>query len=237
MVNVLLNKAISRLKNGSYKLDESIRMTDLMGIIFRRVLCRIRGAVKRPGMKACGKMFFAGKAVKLRNKRYMRLGSGVTLGDHVEVDALSVNGVSIGNNFNMGNYSIIRCTGTIRKIGKGIKIGNNCGIGDFCFFGAAGGITIGDDVIMGQNVRFHSENHNFTELDIPIRLQGVSHKGIVIGNDCWIGAGCVFLDGVNVGEGCVIGANTLVNKDIPPYSVAVGNPVKVVNNRRAMQEV
>lgn len=237
MVNFLLNKAISKLKNGPFKLDESIRMMDLMGIVFRRIICAIRGAMKRPGMKACGKMLFVGKAVKLRNKHYMTLGSGVTLGDYVEVDALSINGVSIGNNFNMGSYSIIRCTGTIRKIGKGIKTGNNCGIGDYCFFGAAGGITIGDDVIMGQNVRFHSENHNFAELDIPIRLQGVSHKGIVIGNDCWIGAGCVFLDGVNVGEGCVIGSNTLVNKDIPPYSVAVGNPVRIIKNRKAMQEV
>jgi acetyltransferase-like isoleucine patch superfamily enzyme len=62
-------------------------------------------------------------------------------------------------------------------------------------------------------------------------MQGVTHKGILIDEDCWIGAGTVFLDGVRVGKGCVIGANTIVNKDIPAYSVAVGNPVKIIKNR------
>ena len=60
---------------------------------------------------------------------------------------------------------------------------------------------------MGQNIRFHSENHNYKDINIPIRMQGVTNKGIKIGNDCWIGAGVVFLDGVVVGNGCVIGAN------------------------------
>jgi acetyltransferase-like isoleucine patch superfamily enzyme len=89
-------------------------------------------------------------------------------------------------------------------------------------------------LLIGQNVRFHSENHNFDRIDIPIKYQGVTNKGIKIGNDCWIGAGAVFLDGVTVGDGCVIGANTLVNKDIPPYSVAVGNPVRIIKNRKDM---
>lgn len=233
----VLNLIIGKLKSQEYIIDANINGLDLLMIICRRLLLFHRGLIKRIGLKKCGRIVFCGKSVKLYYKNRIEFGNGITLGDYVEVDALSINGVSAGNNLMLGNYSIIRCTGTIKKIGKGIKIGNNCGIGDYCFFGAAGGITIGNDVIMGQNVRFHSENHNFAEIDIPIRVQGVSHKGILIGNDCWIGAGCVFLDGVNVGDGCVIGANTLVNKDIPPYSVAVGNPVRVIKNRRLMQEV
>lgn len=191
----------------------------------------VRGIFRRFGFKSCGKLIFVGKKVMLFHKNRISLGNGVTLGNNVEINALSVNGVVIGNNVNLGNFSVIRCTGSFKKLGKGIKIGDNCGFGDYCFFGAAGGIQIGDNVIMGQNVRFHSENHNYSRLDIPIRMQGVTNKGINIEEDCWIGAGVVFLDGVTVGKGSVIGANTVVNKDIPPYSVAVGNPVKIIKNR------
>jgi acetyltransferase-like isoleucine patch superfamily enzyme len=69
-------------------------------------------------------------------------------------------------------------------------------------------------------------------LDIPIRLQGVTNKGIKIGNNCWIGSGAVFLDGVSVGDGCVIGANTLVNKSIPANSIVAGNPVRIIKSRK-----
>lgn len=176
-------------------------------------------------------MLFIGRRVILKNKNAIELGNGVTLGNYVSLDGLSKEGLKIGNNVNIGSYTIIACSGSLKHLGKGMTIGDNSGIGDFSFFGAAGGIRIGKNVIMGQNVRFHSENHNFDRLDIPIKEQGVTNKGIIVGDDCWIGSGAVFLDGVKVGEGSVIGANTLVNKDIPPFSVAVGNPVKIVKNR------
>lgn len=234
MVNVLLNNAISKLKNGTYKLDESIKPMDLVGIVFRRMICMIRGAIRKQGMKKCGKMLFVGKAVTLRNKNSLILGSGVTLGDYVELEALSRNGIVIGNDVKLGNYTIVRCTGNLKQIGKGVCIGDHSGFGDFCFFGASGGIRIGNNVIAGQNVRFHSSNHNFDRVDIPIKDQGVTSKGIEVDDDCWIGSGAVFLDGVKVGRGCVIGANSLVNKNIPPYSVAVGNPVRVLKSRKSI---
>lgn len=99
------------------------------------------------------------------------------------------------------------------------------------FFEKSLDIKIGDNVIMGQNVRFHAQNHRFDRIDIPIRNQGTTQIRITIEDDCWIGGGTVFLDGVTVGTGSVIGANSLVNKDIEPYSVAVGNPAKVIKKR------
>ncbi|MGG6433238.1 acyltransferase [Anoxybacillus sp. D401a] len=230
----LLEQLISRLKKEDFTLDKSITLSVLFIIIFDRFKCLIRGFYKRIGLKRCGKVLFVGKNVKIRFKKYIQLGNGVTLEDFVLLDGLSKEGIIIGDNVKIGAYTQIKCTGSFRKIGKGIKIGRNSGIGDYCFFGAAGGIEIGENVIMGQNVRFHSENHNFDRVDIPIKHQGVTNKGIKVGNDCWIGAGAVFLDGVTVGDGCVIGANTLVNKDIPPYSVAVGNPVRIIKNRKDM---
>ena len=103
-------------------------------------------------------------------------------------------------------------------------------------FGAAGGITVGSDVIAGQNVRFHSENHRFDDPDLPIRQQGVTHRGITVGNNCWIGAGAVFLDGAALGDGCVVGANAVVTKAFPANSVIAGVPAKVLQMRGSRHE-
>ena len=181
------------------------------------------------------KDLFVGEKVKIRNKNRIEIGNGVTLEDNVLLDGLSKDGLSIGNNVKIGSYTVISCSGSLKQLGKGFKIGENSGIGDFSFWGSWWHRNR-NNVIMGQNVRFHSENHNFSRIDIPIREQGVTNKGINIGDDCWIGSGVVFLDGVQVGSGCVIGANTLVNKSIPPYSVAVGNPMKIVKNRMDIKE-
>lgn len=90
---------------------------------------------------------------------------------------------------------------------------------------------IGKDVIAGQYIRFHSENHNYSDVNRLIREQGVTHQGIQIGNNCWIGAGVVFLDGAELGDGCVVGANAVVTKKFPRNTVIAGIPAKIVRNR------
>lgn len=230
----LLEKVISSLKKEEYKFANEISITYLINEVVERSFGIARGLVKKIGMKKCGPILFIGKNVKIKSKNHIQLGNGITIENNVILDGLSKKGLIIDDNVKIGSFTQIKCSGGLKAIGEGYKIGKNSGIGDYCFFGAAGGIEIGENVIMGQNVRFHSENHNYNRIDIPIKLQGVSNQGIRIGNDCWIGAGAVFLDGINVGDGCVIGANTLVNKDIPSYSVAVGNPVKIIKNRRKL---
>lgn len=128
----------------------------------------------------------------------------------------------------VGRNTRIECTGGLQSVGKGVKIGNRSTFGSDCYFGAAGGIEIGDDVMAGQCIRFHSENHNFNDMTKLIREQGVTHKGIKIGNDCWIGAGAVFLDGSELGDGCVVAANAVVTRRFPENSVIGGVPAKVL---------
>ena len=176
-------------------------------------------------------LIFLGKKSKIRMNKKIRLGKGANIGNYVVIDALSKTGVNIGNNVRIGDYTKILCTGSLKKLGIGFEIGDNCGIGENCFFGSAGGISIGDDVIMGQNVRFHSENHNYEDINIPIRDQGVTNKGIKIGNDCWIGAGVIFLDGAELGNGCVVGANSIVNRKFDDNSIIVGMPGKKIKKR------
>ena len=79
-------------------------------------------------------------------------------------NALSREGVKLGDGVRIGDNTVIECTGSLSNIGKGLAIGNRSAFGGNCFFGAAGGISIGDDLIAGQNIRFHSENHIFDRI-------------------------------------------------------------------------
>ena len=93
-------------------------------------------------------------------------------------------------------------------------------------------ITIGNDVRIANNVVMIARNHNYEDPSIPICKQGCTDKPITIGNDVWIGSRVNITCGVTIGDGCVIGAGSVVTKDIPPYSVAVGVPAKVIKSRK-----
>lgn len=227
----IISKIISFIKKENFNLDKRVPLSYLIALVIEKLFALIRGTLIGLFIKRSGGLFFVGKDVRISAKAMFTVGRSVVIERGVVIDALSKNGIIFGDYVKIGCGTIIQCTGTIKSLGKGLVIGNRVGMGEYCFFGAAGGIEIGNDVIMGQNIRFHSQNHNFDNIDLPIRLQGTSEKGIKIGNDCWIGAGAVFLDGVSVGDGCVIGANALVNRDIPSGSVAVGNPVKIIKQR------
>lgn len=150
---------------------------------------------------------------------------------HCYIDALSVDGICFGNNVSIGKNTTIECSGSLKSIGKGLSIGNNVGLGTHGFWGCAGGIEIGDNTIFGNYVSLHSENHNFSQKDVPIRLQGVTRKGIKIGSDCWIGAKATILDGTDLGDGCIVAAGAVVRGIIPPYSIIGGIPAKIIKMR------
>ncbi|MDC0552109.1 acyltransferase, partial [Flavobacteriaceae bacterium] len=127
---------------------------------------------------------------------------------------------------------IIECTGVLRNLGDGLIMGNNVGIAHNCFIQVRGNIQIGNNVIFGPNVSIFSENHNFSDLDIPINLQGESRKGVKINDGVWIGSRATILDGVSIGENSIIAAGSVVVKDVPPFSIVGGVPAKVLKQRK-----
>ena len=156
----------------------------------------------------------------------------MVISENCYIDALSTDGILFGKNVSIGSYTCIECSGTLRDIGKGLTVGSNVGLGRNCFYGCAGGIKIGSNTIIGNFVSMHSENHNFSKNDIPIRLQGVNRKGITIGENCWIGAKVTVLDGTEVGNGCVVAAGAVLSGKIyPSNSIIGGVPAKVIKNR------
>ena len=117
------------------------------------------------------------------------------------------------------------------KFPYSISIGNNSGLSVRCEIN--GRVYIGDDVLMGPDVIMYTINHKFQDRKTRIIDQGYSEeKPIYIGNDVWIGRKVIILPGVHIGDGAVIGAGTVVAKDVPPYTVAVGNPMVFKKERK-----
>lgn len=94
-----------------------------------------------------------------------------------------------------------------------------------------GKVKIGAYSLIGPNCNIIGGNHVFSDVNIPIRYQGNTEKGIIIGDDVWIGAGVSITDGVVVGNGSIIGAGSIVTRDVPPMSICVGNPAKIIRSR------
>ena len=115
--------------------------------------------------------------------------------------------------------------------GKNVRIGDNSGIGVNCRL--SGKVTIGKDVMMGPSTVLYTRNHNFARTDIPMNRQGfMAEEPITIGDDVWIGAHVLIMPGVTVGQGSILAAGSIVTKDVPEYSVAGGNPAKVIRSRK-----
>ena len=110
-------------------------------------------------------------------------------------------------------------------------IGKHTYIGPYCCLSGYGDIKIGKNCLIASHTSIYAHNYNFEDPTIAIRQQGYTQKGISIGDDCWIGSGVRIVDGVSIGAGSVIGAGAVVTRDIPPNSIAVGSPAKVIRAR------
>lgn len=154
------------------------------------------------------------------NPVYHKKGKGVTICRRTRMDVLPF------NPFSIGHYSTIEDFATINNGVGAVHIGSNTriGIGNVVI----GPVNIGNDVILAQNIVISGLNHGYKDVDVPIHLQPVSTATITIEDECWIGANAVITAGVTIGKHSVIAAGAVVTKDIPPYSVAVGNPARVI---------
>ena len=115
-----------------------------------------------------------------------------------------------------------------------ITIGRGTAVNRFSILYGQGGLTIGSNCLIGAMCVFVPANHRFDDPRIPIRQQGETRQGIVIGDNCWLGTRVTVLDGVTIGDNCVIGAGAVVTRSIAADSIAVGVPARVVRSRVAV---
>lgn len=109
-----------------------------------------------------------------------------------------------------------------------LVLGERVSIHRWCFVDAGGGLKIGDDVAIAHSVSLISVSHTYTDPKIPIKRQPTRKGQIVISDDVWIGAGARLLCGVRVGSRVIIGANSVVSKDILVSGVYAGAPAKMI---------
>ena len=120
--------------------------------------------------------------------------------------------------------------------GDQIEMGDSVGFNIGCYINGYGGLTIGDNSGFGPYCMVHTANHVADDLDAPIRDQGWISQPVHIGKNCWIGMGVCILPGATIGDCCIIGAGSVVTRSIPAYSVAVGNPCRVIRNRKEKKQ-
>jgi acetyltransferase-like isoleucine patch superfamily enzyme len=192
----------------------------------------LRGAAVRSRMGQAGGYVLAERRVRLAHPRYIEAGRGFSLEEGCEIVGLSRQGIRFGDRCTVGRFATIRPTNVLfGPVGEGLSMGDNSNIGAYGYVGCSGFIRIGAGVLMGPNVSLLGENHNFDDGSQPIREQGVTREGIVIGDNCWLGAGSVVLDGTSIGAGWVVAAGAVVSRDVPPGSVVGGVPARVIRER------
>ena len=135
--------------------------------------------------------------------------------------------LSVGRGTQISSFTKIKSADGPLRIGAGVSIGTSCFIAS-----DSGGVAIGDDCLISPLVAIVGGNYRYDRLDIPIRKQGTVSRGVRIGENVWIGAGAVVLDGADIGPGTIITARSVVAGAIPPNVVAQGDPATVVFTRR-----
>ena len=177
-----------------------------------------------------GNEVFIQHGVEITGSSFIEIGNGVNIFKGVRLDAKGhqnnrmyiSNRVTIERNVDIGSMDDT-C----------IHIDEDTYIAPSVCIAGPGDIHIAKNCMIASHCGIYANNHVFTDLLLPIRQQGVTREGIIIEDDCWLGHGVTVLDGVTIGRGSIIGAGAVVSKDIPPYSIAVGVPAKVIKRRVA----
>ena len=180
-------------------------------------------------LKKMGENVKIGTGVKFVNPEFISIGDNVIIMDDATIIARGEGGVEIGNDC----YICERVYLDTESEDDGyIRIGNHTYIGTGTTLFGHKGLEIGENCLMAQNITLTPYSHIFDNPDDIIWNQGGHSKKVTIGRDSYIGMGVNIMYSGDIGEGSVVGAGAVVTKPIPPYSVAVGNPAKVIKERK-----
>ncbi len=151
----------------------------------------------------------------------------------LEVSLSNIDNVYISKNVKICEGLVLRLLGNCRLfIGEDTYIGHHVHIGGF-----QGKIIIGKKVLIAEGVHISKVSHKYEDVTKSIKDQRYESKGnVIIGDGCWIGGGSYIISNVKVGRNSVIGASSVVTNDIPPYSVAVGSPARIIRKYSFAEE-
>lgn len=153
----------------------------------------------------------------------------VTLGERCFISPEAAIFAEPGRDISFGNQCFVAAQSFLHgpiQAGDEVAINHNCSMD-----GGKAGIKIGSRTRIANQCKIYAFDHGMAP-DQPMYQQANSSKGIVIGEDVWIGAGCGIRDGVTIGNQAVIGMNSMVTKDVPDYAIVAGNPARIIGDRR-----
>jgi acetyltransferase-like isoleucine patch superfamily enzyme len=154
------------------------------------------------------------------NPFYHKKGRGAIIRRYTRMDVVPF------NRFEMGEASIIEDFSAVNNASGDVLIGHHTLIG-MCNV-IIGPVTMGNNIILAQHVVLSGLNHIYEDVSRPIADQNVRTAPIVVEDDCWIAANVVITAGVTIGKHSIVAAGSVVTKDVPPFSIAAGNPAKVI---------
>ena len=172
-------------------------------------------------IKAAVKSFIG----KIQAKRFqVQAGKNVYIGKHCSLKGK--NNIVLEDGVTVRPYVQIWSGGGTVRIGRGSEIGERCRIS------IANSLEIGEKVLLSPNVYITDCDHEYRDVDVPVIDQGIVQRGqrVTIGEGSYIGINAVIVGNVNIGKHCVVGANSVVTKDVPDYCVAVGSSARVIKN-------
>jgi acetyltransferase-like isoleucine patch superfamily enzyme len=195
-------------------------MPTVLGSVLRGMAyCSVLGSV--------GKGCFVERDVRWQVPRRVFLGRRVMVGEGCFVDANSLTSrITLADDVWLSRDCYL-----VAGPGAEISVGPQTYVGHRCLFYGHGGIRVGRDVLMANDVQLICGNHTFARRDLPIRAQPTEERPIVIEDDVWLGASALVLGGVTVGRGAVVAAGAVVTRSLPPYSIARGVPAQIVGMR------
>ena len=170
---------------------------------FTQLFIRVRNGIKRRILPPLP--YFVDSTARLRNKTYIHISNNVEIKDYVLIHA---------------NHNLV-------------KIGEHTQINAFTVIFGYSAVTIGKNVMIGPHCMISSGNHDFKQTQMPMRFAGILTSGpTIIEDNVWIGSHCVITDGVKIGRDAVIGAGSIVTKNVQPFDIVAGVPARVIGNRQ-----
>lgn len=189
----------------------------------RRALNRL---YRQPGVSRQARILGAERIVLGRNVRIHPFATlDCRLDPFLGDDSLGNSQIVLGDNCTICSQAMLM------PYGGRIELGENCSVNPFTVLYGAGGLSIGRNTRIACHTVIVPSNHIYSDPHQPICMQGIEQKGISIGSDVWIGANVCILDGVHIGDGCVVAAQSVVTKSFGSYRVLAGVPAQERKDR------
>jgi acetyltransferase-like isoleucine patch superfamily enzyme len=202
-------------------------LTSLLGPLPGALGYFVRAKAFRSMFRKLGKGSVIGRSVTVRSPGRIAVGKHVMVDDYAVLDAKGqLSSIQLGDRILLGRNTILSCNNSR------IKIADFVSIGPFCFFASKSHIDVGANVLIGSGTHLMAGGHVSDDPNTAIIYQARTSAGITIEDNVWIGSGTKVLDGVTIGHDSIVGAGSVISKDVPPWSVAMGNPARVVQKRK-----